>query len=139
MLVVGIDPGPGEAYGRCTLRVGADLSLEWDVPDVANVAGLVSVADLVAVERFVVAPGTARRTRGATGETIGCAEWVYTLADRAGVRLVSLPAGAVKPWATNERLSAWGCTIKGDHHRDAARHALFAAVRVGILPRRPTC
>ena len=91
----------------------------------------------MAVERFVVAPGTSRRTRGATAPTIACAEWAAELAHRAGVQCVSLPAGTVKPWATNDRLTMWGCTIKGDHHKDAARHALFAAVRVGILPRRP--
>ena len=134
--VLGVDPGPAERYGRCLLTVNAG-GLAWSIPEHDELEQLLATVDLVAVERFIIGAGTARRTRGATAPTIACVEMVRDVTHRAGVRLVELPAGIVKPWATNDRLALWSCPVKGDHHKDAARHALYAAVRCGILPRRP--
>lgn len=94
--------------------------------------------DLVAVEKFVVSRRSGRSSSAQAGEAarliIG---GVQQLCQQHGVRFVQRPAGIVKPWATDRRLDAAGllAPTKGlGHARDAARHALYAAVRDLGLP-----
>jgi hypothetical protein len=136
-VVVGIDPGPPGRYGTVLLRTYVDRMPLVHVLDYDVVDDWLSRADLVALERFVIGHGTVRRTRVGTDDTLACIAHVREVTRRAGVRLVELPAGIVKPWATDERLALWGLSVKGDHHRDATRHALYAAVRTGLLPHNP--
>lgn len=94
--------------------------------------------DLVAIEKFVVSRRSGRSKTAQAGEAarliIG---GVAQLCQEHGVRFVQRPAGTVKPWATDRRLDAAGllAPTKGmGHARDAARHALYAAVRDLGLP-----
>lgn len=133
--VLGIDPGP--LPGIVGLSIAGSMVVEVDrwAPDLLD--GAIARAELVALERFIIDRATVRRTKAGSTKTIAQVEEVRKLVHAAGVRLVEYPAGTVKPWATDERLRAFGCYVTGDHYRDAARHALFAAVRSGLLPRRP--
>lgn len=91
---------------------------------------------LIAVESFVIGNRAARSSSAAAGKVtrdlIGALQELYA----AGCEVVTRPAAAVKPWATDRRLEAAGlleaCVGMG-HARDAARHALFAAVKAGLL------
>jgi hypothetical protein len=83
---------------------------------------------VLAAESFVVSGRSARSTNSQAGRITQdlLAElkaWpVFT-------RVLVRPAGAVKPWATDERLAAAGLLVPDMRHaRDAGRHALFAAV-----------
>lgn len=133
--VLGIDPGPEPGVVVLQIHNGRVENAGRGRPD--QIESFAASADLVALERFLIGRGTARKTKAGTLETLAQIEQIRQLCQQAGTRLVEYPAGAVKPWATDERLRAYGCYVTGDHHRDAARHALFAAVRSGLLPRRP--
>jgi hypothetical protein len=119
------DISPSEITGGNVLAViGSLLSLQRP--------------DLVAVEKFVVSRRSGRSSTAQAGEQarliIG---GVARLCQEHGVRFVQRPAGIVKPWATDRRLDAAGllAPTKGmGHARDAARHALYAAVRDLGLP-----
>ena len=139
--VIGVDPGPVTGIAllgrlgrievaQCT--PGAVLAviaaLIGEVPDAQVV--------IVAVERFVVGPRAARSSTPAAGRvTRGVIEEIArefkACNAPAGTRLVERSAAEVKPWATDRRLDAAGllALTKGmTHARDAARHALFAAI-----------
>ena len=133
-IVLGIDPGPDP--GLVALRLSHQRVRSIEVLSWFQLLLAMPDAQLVSLERFVVAPVTVRRTRAGTNETLDMIGEVKALAYQHGVQLLGLPAGTVKPWATDERLKSWGIWVKGGHHRDAARHALYAAVRTGLLPRR---
>jgi hypothetical protein len=133
--VLGIDPGPKP--GAVLVQVAGGLVVHAGALRPDQIESMIPAADLVSLERFIVGRGTLRKTKAGTVETLAQIEQFRAAAQAAGVRLVQYPAGTVKPWATDERLRAYGCYVAGDHHRDAARHALFAAVRSGLLPRRP--
>lgn len=139
--IVGIDPGPNP--GLVVLHTYAE-----QVTGVTKIDGLapgpshgladqLAQASLVSMERFVLGRGTARKTKAGTEVTLAQVASLRELCEKMGVRLVQYPAGVVKPWATDDRLRAFGCYVTGNHHRDAVRHALYAAVRAGYLPRRP--
>ncbi|GAA5154726.1 hypothetical protein GCM10023340_38750 [Nocardioides marinquilinus] len=151
--VVGIDPGPTPGVVRLTFDQAAGGRLvEHDVVQCS--AGVLPVLlpalledlgpdDVVAVERFVT------RGRLNTAQQITAAQVVQVeqLCQLSGylprggvVHLRS--AGQVKPWATDARLDRLGGKHGGllkalagmQHARDAARHALFAAVRDAGIP-----
>lgn len=97
---------------------------------------------IVAAEQFVV-NGRAGRSRTGTGgqiarDLIGALQHLpRELAPAVVVELHLRAAGAVKPWATDKRLAEAGllsATQALPHARDAARHALFAAVKTGLMP-----
>lgn len=136
--VLGLDPGPRPGIVGLTITDGQLVRVRVAPPEAGPVPGMIAAADLVAVERFMVGPGTARKTRGATGLTMAQAEAWADAARRYGRKLQYLPAGSVKPWATDHKLKVWGLYAvtagAGGHARDAARHALFYAVRAGALP-----
>ena len=138
--IIGIDPGPKPGLVVLTTyagRITAVTKLDGPAPDLSGLDAQLARASLVSMERFVIGRGTARKTKAGTAATIEQVERLREECSRAGVRLVEHPAGGVKPWATDDRLRAYGCYVTGNHHRDAVRHALYAAVRAGYLPRRP--
>lgn len=149
--IVGIDPGP--TPGLVLLEgtwVTASQSLHLLETEVVQcTAGLLldvlagieqqrDGIDHLAVERFVVGRRASRSATAGAGELtraqIGALQQLYpNLALRA--------AGEVKPWATDARLAAagpgaglLGATAGLRHARDAARHALFCAVRDAGAP-----
>ena len=138
--IIGIDPGPKPGLVVLTTyagRITAVTKLDGPAPDLSGLDAQLARASLVSMERFVIGRGTARKTKAGTAATIEQVGRLREECSRAGVRLVEHPAGVVKPWATDDRLRAYGCYVTGNHHRDAVRHALYAAVRAGYLPRRP--
>ena len=133
--VLGIDPGPTPGVVLLLIAGQQVVGVEKYTPEFVEACML--QANLVALERFILGRGNIRNTKYRTAATLAQIDTYRDMAHRHGVRLVEYPAGTVKPWATDDRLRAFGCYVPGDHDRDAARHALFAAVRSNLLPRRP--
>lgn len=144
--VGGLDPGPKP--GSCVLTLEAlDLTHALESPPVHEVVSCTTgemdsllECDYIAIERYVLQPRAGRsQDKRAQVTTLAMAE---DMAQRALVakgsfsRVQYLGPGNVKPWATNRRLERYGVLVKGDHHRDAVRHALYFAVKLGLLPRR---
>lgn len=140
--VIGVDPGG--TTGLC--RIDADgyraPVLDQVAPDevLGAVEALVGAQDpaevLLAVEQFVVGRRAARSATPAGGrvarELIGALHLEFV---GRGARVVLRSASVVKPWAIDRRLKAAGLYLPGKPHaRDAARHALFAAVADCGLP-----
>jgi hypothetical protein len=161
LLAIGVDPGPQP--GIVALRWSGVL-LEWAelvqcTPGVApavvrELLILDSHPDLraiVQVERFVVGRGSGKsgRAGAVTRDLVGEVQREVTLSSRStdghDTALVQENASRVKHWATDARLKAVqvphsaGRTLLEistgmRHARDAARHALFAAVLTGAVP-----
>lgn len=145
--VLGIDPGG--TTGLAVLDFIPELGRPWSVEPTQHGGMDTLLLDLlpllklggeklVAIEKFVVSRRSGRSATAQAGEQarliIG---GVAQLCQQHGVRLVQRPAGVVKPWATDRRLDAAGLlapTRGMGHARDAARHALYAAVRDLRLP-----
>lgn len=142
-IFVGVDPGPipgivalvvwgngkHEAHAiQCTQAIACTV-----------VRGLVDGAQLpvtLAVEKFVVGRASMRSAQ-AGEQTRDLVGQLQTLAADEGLTYVARSASQVKPWATDDRLAHARLLepTKGMRHsRDAARHALFAAVHDGALP-----
>lgn len=149
-LIIGIDPGPvpgiaglwfhetdtraTEArftFAQCDVVTCLDILDTWlrdsklDTPNI-----------LIATEKFVVSARSARSATASAGITTrAILQSVHDEVRRLGITLVTRPAATVKPWADNERLNAAGLyrpTTGSTHARDAARHALYAAVHDGL-------
>lgn len=147
LVVIGVDPGQTTGI--------AEVRWENDKPAGVRVAqcspdAVVPIIDVflldrgtaeavIAVEQFVDgkhagrgnAPAAARTTRALVNSIRD------TFTGLARVHLVFRSAAEVKPWANDERLNRaglWAPTKGMNHARDAARHALFAAVRDGLMP-----
>lgn len=140
--VIGIDPGPTPGIVAMEFYQGRINDLQviqctagalYDVLHGIDA----SLANVVAVERFVV------RGRANAAQTI-TRDQVANLSMHHEGRIVQRSASEVKPWATDRRLQAAVLTRDDTnlllitagmrHARDAARHALFAAVKDGGLP-----
>jgi hypothetical protein len=145
MYVIGIDPGPTPGIVRLLLlRTDRTALLDAQALQVTpgvlpetldGLAGRMRLA--TALERFVVGrraarsatPAAGARTRDMIGQVTAWA------GEHGALHLRS--AAEVKPWATDARLDAAGLLelTKGMRHaRDAARHALFCAVKDYGLP-----
>ena len=138
--IIGIDPGPKPGLvvlHVCDEHIVRVTKLDGPALDFRGLDEQLTKAVLVSMERFVLGRGTARKTKAGTEVTLAQVARLRELCEKVGVRLVQYPAGVVKPWATDDRLRAFGCYVTGNHYRDAVRHALYAAVRAGYLPRRP--
>ena len=136
--VGGVDPGPKP--GTCLLVIaGRDVASVVTGMDPQELL----TADYLAVERYVLQPRSGRQQdKAAQTATLVMAEELASArrALRVDAKLVGrlqyLGPGNVKPWATDRRLERYGVLVKGGHHRDAVRHALYYAVAAGLLPRR---
>lgn len=144
--VIGVDPGPtpgivllrfnGGPFGiahvvQCTHLIAPSIFkmlLEID-PVTPTIVG---------IEKFVMRGKYAgTKAGGVTQDLIGELRTVVLFEGRAGGRFFERTASEVKAWATDDRLQAAGLidATKGmTHARDAARHALFAAVKDGGIP-----
>jgi hypothetical protein len=146
--VIGVDPGP--VPGFVVLDYTDGLLTSSDVvqctaavaPSIFGgiVEDLAEERTVVGLERFVVRGRSGRSSTSKAGEQTR--DLIGRLVQVAGSHIDpvdwhSRAAGEVKPWATDERLEAAGLLdlTKGMRHaRDAARHALFTAVRDGGVP-----
>lgn len=144
--ILGVDPGP--TPGAVILH-GSDST--WTVLDLAPQAaqlGLptegyvmscihLELASMVAIERFVIGPGTARKTPAGSLRAVAMAEGLCSAAVAQGLPVQYLPAGTVKPWASDRKLAKLGLLEAtkggGGHARDATRHALYMAVKRGLI------
>jgi hypothetical protein len=150
--VIGIDPGPTPGivllrfndgpFGVCHVVQCTHLI----APEIFRMLlGIDPVTPtIVGVERFVIgaksyktgSPGGV--TRDLVGQLIEVFDDHDSTADgRRGGRFFQRNASQVKAWATDERLmkaNLYVPTSGMTHARDAARHALFAAVHDGGTP-----
>lgn len=150
--IIGVDPGP--TTGIVVLRPdGEPLIIQVNAAAaVFVVESLFELANswpnrkpvLLAVEKFVIGRASMRAGRHGelTRELIGrlehCAKVIHgdDFIPNLGNQFVQRSASEVKTWATDLRLAAAGLVepTKGmNHARDAGRHAIFAAVRAGLL------
>jgi hypothetical protein len=138
VIIVGVDPGL--TTGIVALHLGplraGEPPYSPDVVQCGRRTALVVIEALagtgaqvvLAAESFVVSGRAARSANHPAGritrELLGELK-AWPVFDRVLMR----PAGAIKPWATDARLSAVGLLMPDMRHaRDAARMALFAAV-----------
>lgn len=148
-LVIGVDPGLTTGVfavpyiegipGAAPIAVQV-LGSEGVAPIVTALLQRSAMENLVAVEAFIVGPRASRSSSANAGKVTR--DLIRQLRDLVhmpwfskGTEFVSRPAATVKPWATDKRLEAAGLLehTTGMHHaRDAARHALFAAVHEGL-------
>lgn len=156
MIIIGVDPGPttgivelvweglGCVPGRvCQCGASAALSIldAWLTPHAGTLQpGHFDLRTLswLAVERFVDGRHAGRGNAPSAGRTTRdlVAAIESRFAPLSHVCVVLRSASEVKPWASDVRLDRAGllAPTKGmTHARDAARHALFAAVRNGAL------
>ena len=138
MYVIGIDPGPVVGIVRLSLNNQSHLTGVNALQVTPGVLELVLEAlaapwAVVAVERFVIGPRSARSAHSTEGETArNLVALVKDWADSLNYACHLRSAAEVKPWASDVRLAAAGLiapTSGMRHARDAARHALFCAVR----------
>lgn len=146
MYVIGIDPGPLPGVVRLLIDEGhgtlTDTQALQVTPDLIEpVLDLLLAKDdrvVVAVERFVAGPRSSRSSTPAAGAAtrdmiVEITRWTTAV----GSPVHSRSAAEVKPWASDSRLDAVGLLelTKGMRHaRDAARHALYCAVKDYGLP-----
>lgn len=143
-LFVGIDPG--QTTGICAfVSPHAPVVMQINAKPVF-VVGIVRAliehdvggeGATLAVEQFVVLHRAARSSTARAGaiarEIIAV---LQSLAREIDATLHLRPAAAVKPWASDWRLELAGLlepTQHMTHARDAARHALYAAVHDGYV------
>ena len=137
-LIIGIDPGPvpGVVALWCSGGAVAHVDTFTEPEEALSFAeGLGGSCPWVAVERFIVGRGTARKTRAGSMETITQAETVREAVTARGWPLQFLPAGSVKPIVTDARLRRFGvwAALSTRHQRDAARHAVYMGLKHGAL------
>ena len=138
-LVLGVDPGP--VPGVALRRPDGPVEVLQVSPGTLTliVRALVASAPpapyggpnaVLAVEKFVVGRRATRSATPAAGaltrNQIGALE---ALAVELGIPCFLRSASEVKPWSSDQRLSAAGVTAKGmPHGKDAARHTLYCSV-----------
>lgn len=142
-LVIGVDPGPTTGIAAFTLgiavrEIAGQMLMQCDAASawyfVCTMITQRSAPNcLIAIERYVVSTRSARSTDAdaarVTREVI--AEITRNAFAMKLRHVVERPAVDVKRWGTDQRLRRIGLLepTKGmPHARDAARHALYAAV-----------
>lgn len=133
--VIGVDPGP--VAGLVLLDWHGKWVVKFAQADPDTAMGVVHawrIYDaLLTVEDFRVGNRTTKlndpKSAEATRDMVGALKARYPTAKLR-------TASEVKPWATDERLKKAGLYFQGSmrHARDAARHALFCAVKDCGLP-----
>lgn len=145
-LVIGVDPGAttglcalsytnggSEASAAIVVRVWQctpDNAIEWVKSVLRTHRGHVWLA----LEQFVVGPRASKSATAAAGRATR--QTIAELSVLPVQQLITAPAVRVKRWSTDKRLTAAGLfepTIGRPHARDAARHALYAAVKAGLV------
>lgn len=147
MYVIGVDPGPipGIVLLRLEYGHGPTRLLEADAMQVTPrlilpVLSMLADGDraALAIEKFVVGRRAARSSTPAAGAiTRAMVGAVSAWAFAQPCHVHGRAAGDVKPWAVDKRLHAaklLDLTAGMRHARDAARHALFCAVKDYGLP-----
>lgn len=139
-VVLGIDPG--ETTGLCALEFSdGRLTNYWICQ--CNLDSATSVAKLFAeqryastlwcTEKFVVSNRAGRSSSSKAGaNTRDLVGRLLAIAEMREEPFYTRSASEVKTWATNNRLKSAGIAPVGGHSADAARHALFAAVKAGL-------
>lgn len=148
---IGVDPGPVpgivllRADGptlesltahalQCTAGIAAAV-VDHLIADAVEATGHPWIV-VLAVEKFVIGRGS-MKSAGPGAVTRDMLGQLHRVAALHGVRYSERSASEVKPWATDDRLAHARLlepTMTMRHARDAARHALFSAVRDGGLP-----
>lgn len=134
---VGVDPGPSTGI---VVLVFDDVGVEWYVFQCNSDAAIYLLGFLcqkyaprvVSYEAFV--PSNRAGNKGKDADTTrSIAGQVGVSAAMSGTFSVARKAADVKPWATDKRLEKlkFPMGAKFKDARDAARHALYAAVRDG--------
>lgn len=134
MRIVGIDPGPKPGICVLDLEWGKIYAVTWagDVwkPDAFE-------ADVIAVEDFTIGHRTAKASaQQASKETIGQLEFLrHYCRTTPGVMIAQNTPASVKAFVTDKKLRAYNLydQAPSKHHRDAARHAVYVAIRLGKL------
>ncbi|SOD72748.1 hypothetical protein SAMN05892883_2094 [Jatrophihabitans sp. GAS493] len=142
-LVVGADPGMTTGLFHFTVEDGTithpvAIQIHGHEGVVPLVRCLISRREpgdglLLAVEQFIVGGRAHRSSTPGAGKITR--DLIGALLDLDTDAVVH-PAGHVKPWATDRMLEAAGLLKPCDqmrHAKDAARHALFAAVAGGLV------
>lgn len=157
--VIGIDPGPTPGivalcyHKRKNLIETGVIQCSWGLSETLLRAVLddADIPTLLQIEKFIVSTRASRSShQGAGGLTRTLIPKLFGVFDEwrnvtinapeahlLNSRYFERPAVRVKAWATDTRLEKVGLitATKGmSHARDAARHALFAAVRDGGIP-----
>lgn len=144
VLVVGVDPGP--VPGIVGLHIEDQKILDVDYLQVNHelVGDAITMLlagsgfpKLLQVERFVVGARSGRSSSPGAGRTTRDMVGTVTIFGRSGgAVVVQEPAVTVKGWATDDRLARAHIKVPSGmrHAKDAARHALYAAVKHGHLP-----
>jgi hypothetical protein len=140
-LVVGVDPGLTTGIFAVRYLEGTGLKpvavqvhgSEGVIPLVqALIAQQPTDDPMLAVEQFVVGARASRSSSAHAGRVTRAL--IHELNDLAA-DVFTRSAALVKPWSSDRRLEAANFldATKGmNHARDAARHALYAAVHAGI-------
>lgn len=146
LVIVGVDPGGTTGLTRLSYNDGRlRCRLAQTDPETAHElagywlrgANLPGTRTILTVEAFVVSGRSGRSGTASAGaaarDLIGK---LVAVAAQTGADFVSRPAGIVKPWATDRRITAAGITIppKMRDAADAVRHGLFAARHDGGQP-----
>ena len=94
-------------------------------------------ADVIAVEDFTIGHRTAKASaQQASKETIGQLEFLrHYCRTTPGVMSAQNTPASVKAFVTDKKLRAYNLydQAPSKHHRDAARHAVYVAIRLGKL------
>lgn len=140
---VGVDPGP--STGLVVLRY-YDTPNRWISDAFQCTAGSVNfllsavIEDfeplIVAIEEFEVRRGSGGTTGKDAEVTKRIRHKTEEMAISRGISCTVNKPGLIKPWATDKRLETIGFPLgaKFKDARDAARHALHAAVKAGLAP-----
>ena len=135
--VCGIDPGPKPGFvvlGFWHQRLAGFWCVDFGPEDI--VAGIEENTEISywAVERYQQRPTRTKNAAAQDMTLVQAAACRAAAQARPQTRVVQfLPPGTVKPWATDERLAEFGIRITNRHHRDAARHALYLAAKMGFV------
>jgi len=135
--VCGIDPGPKPGFvvlGFRHQRLAGFRCVDFGPEDI--VAWIEENAEISywAVERYQQRPTRTKNAAAQDMTLVQAAACRAAAQARPQTRVVQfLPPGTVKPWATDERLAEFGIQITNRHHRDAARHALYLAAKMGFV------
>lgn len=144
--IVGIDPGPTPGIVGLWLEQRTDSSMhrfiesaeimQCSLSAFSTVVSGIRISRhvrIVAAERFVVASRAGRSAHAEAGATTrDVLARLRAWANLDSSTFIERNASEVKAWATDARLDAAGllaATVGMRHARDAARHALFCAVR----------